>query len=202
MKLILIIGIIIFSSCSLFEEKLSLEENVQVLSNPSASDVYNVQGDFLGRTPLTLKGELLKKASKENVVSIVLKRANYKPENVVFVNRGVAKVEVGLEEIDSEYFEELLRGRLSKDINKVAKKLVRIQTGIMSGKMAEVRENLSDLIDRYPAISTNYTLQGVLLIREKKYKAAEASLQKALSLDESDDLAKSYLNYIKEKTGN
>ena len=72
----------------------------------------------------------------------------------------------------------------------------------MSGKMAEVRENLSDLIDRYPAISTNYTLQGVLLIREKKYKAAEASLQKALSLDESDDLAKSYLNYIKEKTGN
>lgn len=202
MKLILIIGIIIFSSCSLFEEKLSLEENVQVLSNPSASDVYNVQGDFLGRTPLTLKGELLKNASKENVVSIVLKRANYKPENVVFVNRGVAKVEVGLEEIDSEYFEELLRGRLSKDINKVAKKLVRIQTGIMSGKMAEVRENLSDLIDRYPAISTNYTLQGVLLIREKKYKAAEASLQKALSLDESDDLAKSYLNYIKEKTGN
>lgn len=187
------------SSCSLFKENVDLGKYVSINSTPPQAEVYSIANDFLGVTPLRIPSDKVDQISKNGVVSLSLRKVGHYEKQVSFRTLGVADLSVNLNPLGEKEFVKLLAGPLSNLVNDIIKDVMTSQENIVRKNYKDARVSLDRLIQTYPAISSNYILRAAIDINDKKFKEARLLLLKALNLDETNEVAKSYLQYVERR---
>lgn len=190
------------SSCSFFKNNIELSESVSIKSSPIGAEVYSQSGEFIGVTPLKLTQDKIGLIQKDSIVLLSVRKNNYIDQHLAFKNMGVSEVQVNLVSLNDEMVKKLMAGSLSSNVNDILKKLIQVQEGIITKKLASSEEIIEQLIKDYPAISAFYTLQAAIDIQHKKYSSARILLEKSLMLDSTNELSKSYLNYVNKRSAN
>ena len=200
MKLIIHLTVVLLlSSCSYFKSNLELNEYVVINSNPSSAEVYSDSGELLGVTPLKLSLERLNLIQTNSIVSLSIKKIEYLDRQLVFKNLGISEVNIKLTKMDELLAKKLIGGPLSSNVNEILKKMVQIQEGVITKKSVMAEESLNQLTRDYPNIASFYVLQAAIDIQNKKYAPAKIILEKSLMLDNTNELAKSYLNFLNQR---
>jgi tetratricopeptide (TPR) repeat protein len=190
------------SSCSYFKNSVELKEYIIINSNPNAAEIYSESGELLGVTPLKLVEEKLKVIQKNQIITFTIKKRNFLERQLVFKNEGVSEINVNLKKMDEVAYKELIRGPLSGNINDILKKMIQVQEGIITKKYNSSEDLLTQLKNDYPNIASFYVMGAAIDIQNKRYDQAKVSLEKSLLLDETNELAKSYLNFINQRLKN
>lgn len=190
---------VILSSCSFFKKNIELNEHVTINSAPSSAEVYSDSGEMLGVTPLTLNQEKLNLVQKNQIVSVSIKKINHIDRQLVFKNLGVTEISVTLARINEEAVKDLIRGPLSAHVNEILKKMIQVQEGIITKKLASSEALINQLATDFPNVASFYVLEAAIDIQNKKYEHAKIILEKSLMLDNTNELAKSYLNFINQR---
>ena len=180
--IILIVTILILESCSVFKENVDLGRYVTIKSEPSQSEVYSLANDFLGEAPLRIHSEKVTQISEKGVISLSLRKVGHYEKQVSFRSLGVADLSV-----------KLSAGPLSTIGNHSIKKVKISQENIIRKNYKDTRISLDKLIETYPTISSNYIFRAAIDINDRKFKDERLLLLKALKLDETNEVAKSYL---------
>lgn len=187
------------TACSLLKEKVEINEHVNVKSIPSQSEVYSDSGELLGVTPLKIDAKLLSKIEKNGIVSVYIQKSGHSERQVSFPVLGVTNINITLNKLDDAAFERLMSGPLSGHINTIIKDVMSSQENIIRKNYKGARASLDRLIKKYPSISSHYILKAAIEINNKKYRAAKVLLQKSLNLDESNEVAKTYLMFVEKR---
>lgn len=193
---------IFLSSCSYFKNNVELKEYIIISSNPNAAEIYSETGEMLGVTPLKLSDDKLKVIQKNQIISFSVKKRNFVERQLVFKNEGVSEINVNLKKMDETAVKDLIRGPLSGNINDILKKMIQVQEGIITKKYNSSEDLLSQLKNDYPNIASFYVMGAAIDIQNKRFEQAKVSLEKSLLLDETNELAKTYLNFINQRLKN
>ncbi|MDO9184001.1 MAG: hypothetical protein Q7U04_16420 [Bacteriovorax sp.] len=191
--------ILFLSSCSYFKSNIELSDYITINSTPPSAEVYSESGELLGVTPFKLTKEQLTSVQKNSVASLVFKKINHMDRQLIFTNLGVSEINVNLSKLNEKLIKDLISGPLSKDVNEILKKMIHVQEGIITKKLLSSEEILAQLSKDYPNIASFYVLEAAIDIQNKKFEHAKIILEKSLMIDTTNELAKSYLNFINQR---
>ena len=195
-----IILMFVLSSCSLLKKNLDLDKYILIDSEPTGVEVYGSVGDKIGETPLKIQRDKLDALSKDGIVSLIFKKIGHRNSYVNFNNLGSTKLKVKMDRLTREEFQHLISGPLSNHVNDLIKDYMQSQESIVKGDYESARSRLDQIIKQYPTISSGYILRAAIEINKKNFQSAKRFLLKALNLDQSNEIAKAYLQYVEEGT--
>jgi hypothetical protein len=197
-----IVIIFILTSCSFLKNNIELNNFVLINSVPVNAEVFSDTGVLIGVTPLKLDIDKLNLYQKDSVLSLSLRKLNYQDKQVIFKNLGVSEINVKLSQVTEPMAKVLIAGPLSLYINSILKKTIKIQDGIITKNIIESKTSLETLINDYPNVASLYVLLAAIEIQNKNYSVAKVTLEKSIMLDGSDELARSYLNFVNKRLNN
>jgi hypothetical protein len=197
-----IVIIFILTSCSFLKNNIELNNFVLINSVPVNAEVFSDTGVLIGVTPLKLDIDKLNLYQKDSVLSLSLRKLNYQDKQVIFKNLGVSEINVKLSQVTEPMAKVLIAGPLSIYINSILKKTIKIQDGIITKNIIESKTSLETLINDYPNVASLYVLLAAIEIQNKNYSVAKVTLEKSIMLDGSDELARSYLNFVNKRLNN
>lgn len=196
MKILITLSLIILSSCSFFTKEQLVEQGILISSDIDKVEVYNDKNEKIGLTPFKLDKNYL---TNLKAINLTLKKEGYFNKEILINYFDNAEIKAGLTQINEEFIKINIDKFYSNQINDIIKKTIFIQENISLKNFESAEKTANDLIMLYPGTSTFYTLLGVIEINKKNFQMAEIHLTKSLNIDPNDELAKNYLNYIKQR---
>lgn len=186
------------SSCSFIKSKTSVGRFIEVRTVPIKAEIVDSSGGVIGVTPLKIPHDKIEKIEKDNVVSFVIKKNGYRDKQVVFKSLGISQIEVKLDKYSDKEYKKMINGPMSSIVDQIMIDLINSQDRIIRKDHRTAKERIERLIASYPSLSTNYMLSAVVDINLKRYKQARALLEKSLNIDPTNQMARSYLNYVRK----
>jgi tetratricopeptide (TPR) repeat protein len=191
--LILCLKFLIMPSCS----SLNQQQGFKIQSEISEINIYSSQGDFIGKTPLELNREEMRRLGVgENHYQFHARKEGFVDGQYSLVLLSPTTIKISLSHLGQEHFNQWILKKYSRETNKMIKEILEIQSLVFSSDRSQLENRISEFNQTYQNLAPAYTLQGSVYLRDGKYVEARQSLDRALSIDPEDLTAKRLVEEI------
>jgi len=198
MKLLVIsIIFILVSACSTIKQVIP-EDKLNITCDVKNCLVVSSKSIIIGPTPLLLNAQKIKQITNGKFINFKIIKKGFLPKEVSLFSRNIKKVKIKMTPVDDKNFEEWVLGRFLKKTNNMSRKLLEIQALLISGRFKIAKKQLELFQEKYPNVSSSYTMMANILINEKNINLAESFLLRAIELDKKDSTARRLLKNIKD----
>ncbi len=157
-----------------------------ISSSPEGAEVTNLQGELLGKTPITLSSDQTAKISDSGLLNFKVAAPGYLPR-LVHADGGVAReISVALPKSEAGSFKSEFLRDFGRDMNKMLRAAFVIQKLIGQRKIDEAAREIETFKKEYPSIAYGHVMSAHLALVQGKREEAKASMSRAQALDPED----------------
>jgi predicted Zn-dependent protease len=159
---------------------------LNISSNPEGAEVTNLQGELIGKTPLTLSSEQLAKVSDNGLLNFKVSAPGHLPR-LVYADGGVAReISVALPKSEAGSFKSEFTRDFGQDMNQMLRSAFVIQKLVGSRNFSEAAKEIEAFKKEYPSLAYGHVISAHLALAQGKREEARASLSRARALDPKD----------------
>lgn len=157
-----------------------------ILSSPEGAEVSTMQGEVIGKTPLTLSPELMAKINDTGHLNFKLAAAGHVPR-VVTADAGTTReVLIKLVPSSPDSFKAEFSKDFSLELNRMLRASYAIQKLVSERKIPEALVAAEKFKTDYPQLAFGYMIAAHLALAQNKREEAKNNLFRAQALDPED----------------
>lgn len=186
------------ASCS-FIGKVKEDSKVTIESEPTQVQVYDIKGNSLGTTPLSIDSKIVSNLNKEGVLALRLRKEGHLDKEILLDATVINQVNVTLEPLSSDHFKEWILLRYSEELDRLTNALLEVQLLYVQQEFQKSEDELIKLAKDYPNLPIIYILQADFAIRRKDLNSAYLYLRRALSISPANPTAIRMLKILEKR---
>ena len=185
--------IFLLSSCGY------LKSNNRILkleTTPSGAEIKSHSGASLGKTPISLTGEEIKKFQIGDYLPLSFSKQGFRDNTGFFLIRGLQEYTVPLQKISEKDFGTDIVNKYPKETSNLIKESLEAQGLLILRSFKKAEVIIYSLIKKYPNISPYYTMLASIHMATNKRNKALPLLIQALKLNPNDSTAKKLYDQV------